>query len=130
MLPEGFGLNVNVPKFSPGTAASLRFRLTDIGRHALATMMFSDDLCAEPLIRGMLGNACAGTPPPKLSGVGFVPNGKPMPAGLSSLADTNPLSEQKLVDAGEIAVSVMQGTHEAEHGNARRAARQLRGLLK
>jgi 5'-nucleotidase len=130
MLPNGFGLNVNVPKFSPGTAALLRFRLTDIGSYSIATMMFSEDLCAEPLIRGMLGKACAGAPLPKLSGVGFVPNNIPMPAGLSSLADTNPLAEQKIVDAGEIAVSVMQGTHQAEGDSARRVTRQLHGLIK
>jgi 5'-nucleotidase len=130
LLPEGFGLNVNVPKLTAGTAAALKYRLTDVGSYSMATIVFSEDLCAEPVSRGYLGKACTGAQSPKLAGIGFVLNGQPLPAGLSLLKDANPLAEQKVVDAGEIAVSVMQGTHEAAHGNARRVARQLRGLLK
>ena len=52
-----------------------------------------------------------------------------MPAGLSSIADASPDSEQNVVAAGAIAVSVIEGNHEAPARAERDVARLLRDLL-
>ena len=129
LLPPGLGLNVNVPKSAPGTAARLAYRLSDMGTDYIATTVFSTDLCAAASMRAQLAAACAGTPRPALAGVSLVFKGEPLPAGASSLADANPRAEQKLIDQGVVAISVMQGTHQAESAAARRVGRQLHALV-
>jgi 5'-nucleotidase len=128
LMSAGSGLNVNVPKFKPGTASTLEYRLTDIGVHSLGTPVYTTDLCGDSTMRVYMGKVCADAP--RLSGLGFVIDGKPMPAGLSSLPETDPQAEQAAVNAGAIAVSVMQGTHQAQPAQKGRVARQLRGLVK
>ena len=129
LLPAGIGLNVNLPKFAAGTAATLPFRLSEVGTAPSVTPVFLTDLCADATAKALLGAACAGATPPKFAGVGLVFNGAPFPAGLSSVTDNDPRSEQNVVNAGAVAVSVIEGNHDASRDARQRVARGLRGLL-
>lgn len=129
LLPTGIGLNVNVPKFAVGSVASLPFRLSEVGTAASVTPIFLTDLCADATTKAVLGAVCASATPPKLAGVSIVPNGAAFPAGLSSVNDRDPGSEQNVVNAGAIAVSVIEGNHEAIRAVQQRVARSLRGLF-
>jgi 5'-nucleotidase len=129
LLPAGIGLNVNVPRFAAGTGTTLPFRLSEVGTAPSVTPVFLTDLCADATAKALLGAACAGATPPKFAGVGLVFNGAPFPAGLSSITDNDPRSEQNVVNAGAVAVSVIEGNHEAPRAAQKQVARGLRGLL-
>ena len=120
---------MNVPRFAPGTAANLQFHLSDVGIASSATPVFLSDMCADPTARASLAPACAGPTPPKLAGVAVVPFGATPPAHLSFIADDNPDSEQKVVSGGAIAVSVIEGTHEAPRATRQRIAAKLHKAL-
>lgn len=129
LLPVGVGLNVNVPAFAAGTATALPVRLSHVGTAPSATPVFSTDLCADPFASNALGEACAGDPKPMLAGVTLVPYGTTVPGELSSIPDTEPLSEQNVVAARAISISVIGGNHDgAEPGDAA-ARRKLHATL-
>lgn len=129
LLPQGVGLNVNVPKFQPGSGASLPFRLSEVGVATSAMPYFSADLCADPVAKQLLGPTCAGANPPKLAGVSVAVNGAPLPVGLTSIIDADPRSEQNVVNAGAIAISVIEGNHEAPRQAEKSVAKGLRALV-
>ncbi len=129
LLPAGLGLNVNLPPFERGAGAALSFRLSRVGTAASVTPVFSADLCADPLAGALLGATCRATPRPKLAGVSVVPYGAPIPPGLASLPDTDPRSEQNVIAGGAVAISVIEGNHDAPRGQAESAVRALRPLL-
>jgi 5'-nucleotidase len=130
LLPEGLGLNVNVPKFEAGTAAALKFKLTDIATSSQVTPVFMADMCVAELVKTYLAAACQASGDSKLQGVGVVLGGQPIPSGLTARVDNNPRSEQRVLASGVVAVSVMQGTHQATTAGATSATRQLRQLLR
>ena len=129
LLPAGTGLNVNLPRFAPDTSSNLTYRLSDVGLATSATPIFDADLCANAIAGPLLGAACAGPNPPKLAGVAIVPSGAPFPSGLSSLPDNDADSEQNVVNAGDIAISVIEGTHQATRDMRQRVAAGLQRLL-
>ena len=92
LLPAGLGLNVNVPKFQPGAAARLEYRLSDVGTDYIATTAFSTDLCAAASIRAQLATACAGSPRPVLAALSsMISMTGAGPAGGSTYAYRTPL---------------------------------------
>ena len=112
LLPQGVGLNVNLPKFAKGGAASLPIRFGKLGLATIALPYFVDDLSKDPVAQGYLARSFPNGVPAQ-PGVTLVISPAPVPAGLAYVADTDPESEQNLVVAGTIAVSVMQGGHQA-----------------
>lgn len=111
LLPQGVGLNVNLPKFAKGGAASLGFKYAKLGLATIALPYFVDDLSKDALAQSYLARAFpAGVP--AFPGVTLVVSPAPVPAGLVYIPDTDPESEQNIVNSGVIAVSVMQGTHQ------------------
>jgi 5'-nucleotidase len=47
LLPAGIGLNVNVPRFAAGTAATLPFRLSEVGTAPSVTPVFLTAMCVD-----------------------------------------------------------------------------------
>jgi 5'-nucleotidase len=127
VLPESIGLNVNLPKFAPGSSADLPFRLSNVGTASSVTPFFSADLCADSTAKLLLGATCAGANPPKLAGVSLVINGAPFPANLSFVADANASSEQNVVNEGEVAV--IEGNHQSANDARQKVASGLQQLL-
>ncbi|WP_211455106.1 5'/3'-nucleotidase SurE [Collimonas antrihumi] len=112
LLPRGIGLNVNLPKFAKGTAATLPVKFSKIGLATVALPYFVEDLSTDPLAKSYLAQAFPNGVP-AYPGVTLVLNQGPVPAGLKYVPDTNPDSEQNVVNSGAIAISVMQGTPQA-----------------
>jgi 5'-nucleotidase len=129
VLPEGIGLNVNLPRFPPGSASELPFRLSNVGTASSVTPFFSADLCADPTAKLLLGATCAGASPPRLAGVSLVLNGAPFPANLSFISDDVASSEQNVVNRGEVAVSVIEGNHQPTNDSRQKVASGLQQLL-
>jgi len=111
LLPQGLGLNVNLPKFAKGTASALPVRFSKLGLATIALPYFVEDLSNDPVAKAYLAKAYP-QGVPAYPGVTLVINPAPAPAGLTYIRDTDPDSEQNVVNAGAIAVSVMQGTHQ------------------
>lgn len=109
LVPPGHALNVNFPRYAPGQSASLRWRVSDEGTAAVAVPFFVADLSTSTLAQH---NGLGGV---HLPGVSLKVAGQSDPAaiGLKFVDDTNPSSEQNVVAAGDIAVSVIQGNHQA-----------------
>jgi hypothetical protein len=59
----------------------------------------------------------------------IVPSGAPVPPGLSSLPDDDADAAQNVVNAGDIAISVIEGTHQATRDMRQRVAAGLQRLL-
>jgi 5'-nucleotidase len=108
LLPDGIGLNVNVPKFTPGSAAKLPIRFTKEGIASSATPYFVSDLSKDPVAIGYIRGGA-----PALPGVSLFLGGT-KPANLSMLTDTDPASEQNTVKAGAVAVTVLSVNHQAD----------------
>ncbi|MDL2354514.1 MAG: 5'/3'-nucleotidase SurE [Pseudomonadota bacterium] len=119
LLPQGTGLNVNLPKFAKGGAASLPVKFGKLGLATIALPYFVDDLSKDAVAQGYLAHSFP-SGVPALPGVTLVVSPAPAPAGLTYVADTDPESEQNLIVAGTIAIAVMQGGHQA--GRAQEAA--------
>ncbi|MES2262425.1 MAG: 5'/3'-nucleotidase SurE [Pseudomonadota bacterium] len=111
LLPPGVGLNVNLPKFAKGGAAALPVKYAKLGLATIALPYFVDDLSKDALAQSYLARAFPNGVP-AYPGVTLVISPAPVPAGLASVPDTDPESEQNIVNSGAIAVSVMQGTHQ------------------
>ncbi|MFO1425677.1 MAG: 5'/3'-nucleotidase SurE [Steroidobacteraceae bacterium] len=129
-LPPGLGLNLNVPVFEAGHASALPWRYTDVG-HATATLpYFVTDLCADAATRARIGAACAGDARSPLPGVAAALNGAALPAGLASIEDRDPRSEQNAVMAGAVTISVIDGAPVTSPANSRQLRRMLHGLAR
>lgn len=111
LLPPGVGLNVNLPKFAKGGAAALPFKYAKLGLATIALPYFIEDLSKDALAQSYLARAYPNGVP-AYPGVTLLVNPAPAPAGLTHTPDTDPESEQNVVNSGAIAVSVMQGTHQ------------------
>ncbi|MFD2270445.1 hypothetical protein ACFS07_03020 [Undibacterium arcticum] len=87
-------------------------KFSKLGLATIALPYFVEDLSKDPVAQGYLAKAFPNGIP-AYPGVTLVINPAPVPAGLAYIQDTDPNSEQNVVNSGTIAVSVMQGTHQA-----------------
>ncbi|RJG14958.1 acid phosphatase [Massilia cavernae] len=108
LLPDGIGLNVNMPKFATGAGATLPFKFSKVGIASGAVPYFVPDLSKDALANGYIPG---GAPP--LPGVTLYISGTP-PANMSLLTDTDPSSEQNVVKSGAVAISVLSVNHQAD----------------
>lgn len=129
LLPQGVGLNVNLPKFAKGTAQSLPIKYAKLGLATIALPYFVEDLSKDALAQSYLARAFPSGVPP-LPGVTLVVSPAPVPAGLAYIADTDPQSEQNVVNGGSIAVSVMQGTHQGTRAQEAAIRAKLANFIK
>ncbi|MGE0385275.1 MAG: 5'/3'-nucleotidase SurE [Gammaproteobacteria bacterium] len=123
LLPPGTGLNVNIPRFAPGTGAQLQWRLARVGAAAGSAPVFFERLADSPAAV----QAHTGV---DLPGIGFVAGGAPLPPGVAIPVDDDPRSEANVLATGRIAVSVLQGVPAAGSGPETRARARLRGLAR
>ncbi|MFC7516805.1 5'/3'-nucleotidase SurE [Herbaspirillum sp. GCM10030257] len=124
ILPDGIGLNVNMPKFAKGTAANLPIKISKEGLASSATPFFVPDLSKDSVANGYIPG---GAPP--LPGVTLYIGG-PKPANLTMLTDTDPASEQNVVQAGAVAVSVLKINHQADRAPEAAVRIKLNALAK
>jgi len=126
LIPAGFGLNVNFPRYAVGESGSLQWRMSDEGTASIAVPFFVSDLSTSTLAQNSgLGGV-------HLPGVSLKVAGLEDPAtiGLNFVSDTDPSSEQNVVAAGRIAVSVIQGNHQAPAAAKLSMRAKLHGLVK
>lgn len=120
LIPAGYALNVNFPNYAVGASGALKWQMSDEGTAAAAMPFFVSDLSTSTLAQQQgLGNV-------HLPGLTLKLPTLPDPAstGLNFVSDTDPSSEQNVIDAGRIAVSVIRGNHQAPaHAKARMRAR-------
>lgn len=114
LLPEGTGLNVNVPKFAAGTGDSLPFARAVVGTWSTVLPKFVVDLSADP-VAAKLGITTA------LPGITF---------GAMDPATAEPNSEGLLIGQGKIAVSVIEGNFGAGPVDRSRALLRVNGLFR
>ena len=114
LLPEGTGLNVNVPRFAPGESNSLPFARAVVGTYSTAAPKFVASLAADP-VASELGITA------ELPGISF----EPMDA---ATAESN--SEAVLIEQGKIAVSVIEGNFGAGPVDRSRALLRVNGLFR
>lgn len=109
LLPEGVGLNVNIPDFAPGTGALVPYKLTHMGVATGFAPAFYEDLGASPL------GAAVGIPAGQgLSGIGLATSGTTLPTGITIPNDASPTSEGNVIAAkAGVSVSVIAGVPEA-----------------
>ena len=122
LLPEGTGLNVNIPALAPAKLATAPFVMSRLGHVTDFTPMFFERLEDSELAR-RLGQ---GSPLPGLSSA--VP-GEKLPRGVHIPSDDDPRAEMRVLQSGAIAVSVVQGLPEARRAQQRAVRRQLQGLF-
>jgi 5'-nucleotidase len=122
LLPVGLGINVNVPRFAPGAAKHLVFKLSREGTAAFATPVFVDDLSKDLSARALGMEKL-----PSLPGVSVVFENMPPLRG--ALVDADPTSEQNVIRSGAIAVSVIKGNHQADAFSTAAVTRTIEALL-
>ena len=113
LLPAGAALNVNFPKFAPGEAKQLRIVLGQEGLASLAMPVFSEDLSTDQTALKF------GLKMPALPGIAIEP----------ATLDTDPRSEQNIIDGGAIAISVLKGNHAADEPHTKAVAKLLKSVL-
>jgi hypothetical protein len=113
LLPAGTALNINFPKFAPGSAKQLRVELGQEGFASLAMPVFAEDLSKDQTAVKF------GLKEPALPGVAVEP----------VTSDTDPKSEQNIVNRGEIAISVLKGNHAGDEAHAKAVNKLLKGVL-
>lgn len=113
LLPAGTALNVNFPKFAPGTAAQLRIVFGQEGLASQATPVFSEDLSTDQTAIRFGIKVFAGP------GVTIVP----------ATIDTDPNSEQNIINRGAIAISVLKGNHAADEPHTKAVGKLLKTVL-
>ncbi len=123
LLPPGLGLNVNIPAFTPGAARRLPMRSSRVGIATSATPVFVEDLSQDAAAKSLGLHDL-----PALPGVSLIPAGAPV-GDHAVLADADPRSEQNVIRAGAVAISVIQGNHEAGPRFAAEVDGQLDSLL-
>jgi len=108
LMPEGVGLNVNVPLFEAGKGSALPYVMTRMGKATAYAPAFYEDLGKSPAAAGRIP-AGAG-----LMGVGLTTAGSTLPSGVVIPADTDASSEGNVVTAKTgVAVSVVEGVPDA-----------------
>jgi 5'-nucleotidase len=120
LLPVGIGLNVNLPEFFPGTGARLPYKFGKVGTAVFTLPVFVENLARDPIAGLLL--------PPPLPGVSVHLVGL-SPGNVTRIDDRDPSSEQNIVNAGAVAISVVQSTNQASVEIAERISRQLGALV-
>lgn len=107
LLPEGLGLNVNVPAFAAGGGASLPWRFTHVGFATAYAPAFYEKLSESPLA------VASGVNYP-LPGISLAAQGTVLPSGVVMPVDASESSEGNVIATGTaITVSPVQGVPEA-----------------
>lgn len=107
LMPEGPGLNVNVPLFTAGAGPSLPFSITQVGVATAFAPAFFERLSDSPLA------VAAGVNLP-LPGISLATGGTQMPGGSVLPRDDDPRSEGNVVAKGTtVTISAVQGVPEA-----------------
>lgn len=114
LLPEGTGLNVNVPRFEAGAGDSLPFARALVGVYSTVLPKFVVDLSADPTAA-------------KLGITAHLPG---ITLGAMDPATAEPNSEALLVGQGKIAVSVIEGNFGAGPVDRSRALMRVHGLFR
>ncbi len=122
LLPEGLGLNVNVPAFAPGTGLALPVRLTQIGFATAFAPAFYERLSDSPVARAV------GITAP-VPGISLAAPGTVLPSGVVIPDDPATRSEGNVITGGSaVTVTPVQGVPEATaaflgrlHGRFRQA---------
>ena len=101
LLPANLGLNVNLPAFAPGTAASLPARLSQTGSGTNYLSVFVMNLARDwaPTL-------------PSAPGIAFYPV-TALPPGVTHAVDADPSSEYNVVKVGVAAISVIEASIQA-----------------
>jgi len=107
LMPEGVGLNVNVPAFAAGAGPTLRFAVTQVGVATAYAPAFYARLSDSPLA------VASGVNYP-LPGISLAPGGTVLPSGTVLPKDDDPRAEGNVVARGGlVTVSPVQGVPEA-----------------
>lgn len=107
LMPEGLGMNVNVPLFATGTGTSLRFAVTHVGVATAYGPAFYARLSDSPLA------VASGVNYP-LPGISLAPGGTVLPSGVVVPKDGDPRAEGNAVARGDVVtISPVQGLPEA-----------------
>ena len=122
LLPNGVGLNVNVPVFGSGAGSTLPFRFSRLGTATDYQPVFYAQLSDSPVATGY----GAGVPFP---GISFVNRQVPPPAGVVIPADDSPVSEANVVANQAISVTVVEGVPQARRSNEDWVRVHLQSLL-
>ncbi|MCS6959832.1 MAG: 5'/3'-nucleotidase SurE [Pseudanabaenaceae cyanobacterium SKYGB_i_bin29] len=122
LLPPGIGLNVNIPAFTAGRGKDLPIRFSRVGLASFVIPFFTENLSQDPVAQQFGANVAA--PGVTLS---LSPS---LPRGLSVLPDVNPTSEQNVVRSGAVAISVIEGTHQAPEETRLQVIQKLDSLVR
>ena len=114
LLPEGTGLNINVPKFAAGEAGALPFARTSVGVYSAVVPRFVLNLAEDPVAQSRGIDAA-------LPGITFA-------AGDPAAADAD--SEALVLSQGKVTVSVIEGNYGVGPVARVRALAQLGGLFR
>ncbi|MGD9984681.1 MAG: 5'/3'-nucleotidase SurE [Porticoccaceae bacterium] len=114
LLPDGTGLNVNVPRFAAGASNRLPFARAVVGTYSTGAPKFVASLAADPMAAGR-GITAA------LPGISF----EPMDAATAESS-----SEALLIEQGKIAVSVIEGNFGAGPVDKSQALLRVNGLFR
>lgn len=107
LLPEGLGLNVNVPDFAAGAGISLPLKVTRIGFATAFAPAFFERLSDSPLA------VASGVNLP-LPGISLAPGGTTLPSGTVMPSDTSERSEANVITTkAAVTVTPVQGVPEA-----------------
>ena len=107
LMPDGVGLNVNVPLFTAGTGATLPFAVTRVGVATAYAPAFYERLSDSPLA------AAYGLNLP-LPGISLASGGSVLPSGTVVPLDDGKRSEGNVVAQGTgVTISPVQGVPEA-----------------
>lgn len=122
LLPPGVGLNVNVPEFEPGGAASLPVRFTRIGLASAFQPVFFESL--EDSEAAQRFGAAVDMP-----AVSMVLPGETPPAGVTLPDDQDPRSEGRAAREGAVSISVIEGVAQARRSNEDAVRLRLDGVF-
>ena len=107
LMPEGIGLNINIPAFGLGTGPTLRYAATRIGNATAFAPAFYERLSDSPLAVGAGVNVAR-------PGISLAPGGTVLPSGSTLPLDTDAKSEANRIAVGDaVTISPVQGVPEA-----------------
>ncbi|RFP10609.1 MULTISPECIES: 5'/3'-nucleotidase SurE [unclassified Duganella] len=107
LMPEGVGLNVNVPDFSAGAGAALPYRFTRIGKASSYLPAFYEKLSDSPLA------VASGVNFP-VPGISLATGGTVLPSGVTLPKDTAATSEDNVIATKTaVTISPVEGVPQA-----------------
>lgn len=107
LMPEGVGLNVNIPDFAAGAGKALPFRFTKVGKATAYSPAFYEKLSDSALA------VASGVNLP-LPGISLAPGGTTLPNGVVMPKDTAASSEANVIDTKTaVTLSPVEGVPQA-----------------